>query len=210
MSTERTGFVQYGRRTGSRKQVVGWEMEKPKEGLVLSRSEWQRMQDSVTGVNRHSRSVIAAAEQREALHMRSKEVVKDWPNTIAGQRRKKLEAKSIREAMKEEEKKHIDLEEARYQAQIRKQIIENTRTQQRNQTDRVKGLHSALRLAQVMKEREAQIELKRMRQNASRAVDREISARMACREEQAVQQERQKALQRKRDQLAISECLKLQ
>ncbi|XP_056123862.1 trichohyalin-like [Rhinichthys klamathensis goyatoka] len=189
---------------------VSWEMEKPEADLVLSRSEWQRVQDRVNGVNRHSRSVIAAAEQREALHMRSKELVKHWPNTIAGERRKKLEAKTIREAMEEEEKKRIDLEEARYQAQIRKEIIEETKTQQYHQTDRVKGLHSALRLAEVLKEREAQIELKRMRQNASRAVDREILARMACREEQAVQQERQKALQRKRDQLAISECLKLQ
>ncbi|XP_056123857.1 cilia- and flagella- associated protein 210-like [Rhinichthys klamathensis goyatoka] len=186
-------------------KVGSWE--KPEADLVLSRSEWQRVQDRV---NRHSRSANAAAEQREALHMRSKELVKHWPNTIAGERRKKLEAKTIREAMEEEEKKLLDIEEARYQAQIRKETIEKTKTQQYHQTDRVKGLHSALRLAEVLKEREAQIELKRMRQNASRAVDREILARMACREEQAVQQERQKALQRKRDQLAISECLKLQ
>ncbi|KAK7127248.1 hypothetical protein R3I94_018437 [Phoxinus phoxinus] len=100
----------------------------------------------------------------------------------SGQRRKKLEAKSIGEAM-EEEKKRLDIEEEKYQAQIRKEAIEKAETQQHYQTDRVKGLHSALRLAEVLTEREAQIELKRMRQNASRAVDREISARMACREE---------------------------
>lgn len=65
-------------------------------------------------------------------------------------------------------------------------------------------------LAEVLKEREAQIELRRMKQNASKDVDRDILAKMACREEQAVQQEQQKALQRKQDQLAISESLKLQ
>jgi len=67
--------------------TVGSEMEKTEADLrqvvVLSKSEWQRVQDSVNGVNHHNRSVIAAAEQREALHMRSKELVKHWSNTIA-------------------------------------------------------------------------------------------------------------------------------
>ncbi|KAG1945097.1 coiled-coil domain-containing protein 173 [Pimephales promelas] len=209
----RTGVVQYGRRKGSSKQV-GSEMEKPEADLrqvvVLSKSEWQRVQDSVNGVNHHNRSVIAAAEQREALHMRSKELVKHWSNTIAGQRQKKLEAKKIREAIEEEEKKRLDIEEAKYQAQIRKEAIEKAKTQQYYQNDRVKGFHSALMLAEVLKEREAQIELKRLKQNASKDIDRDILAKMACREERAVQQEQEKALQRKQDQLAISESLKLQ
>lgn len=67
--------------------VVSSEMDKPEADLrqvvVLSKSEWQRVQDSVNGVNHYNRSVIAAAEQREALHMRSKELVKHWSNTIA-------------------------------------------------------------------------------------------------------------------------------
>lgn len=71
--------------------VVSSEMEKTEADLrqvvVLSKSEWQRVQDSVNGVNRYNRSVIAAAEQREALHMRSKELVKHWSNTIAVSRR---------------------------------------------------------------------------------------------------------------------------
>ncbi|XP_077071483.1 cilia- and flagella- associated protein 210 [Siphateles boraxobius] len=210
----RTGIVQYGRRKGSSKQVVSSEKQTTEADLrqvvVLSKSEWQRVQDSVNGVNHHNRSVIAAAEQREALHMRSKELVKHWSNTIAGQRQKKLEAKTIREAIEEEERKLLDIEEAKYQAQIRKEAIEKAKTLQYYQNDRVKGFHSALMLAEVLKEREAQIELKRMKQNASKDVDRDILAKMARREQQAVQQEQQKALQRKQDQLAISESLKLQ
>ncbi|XP_048050569.1 protein CFAP210 [Megalobrama amblycephala] len=209
-----TGVVQYGRRKGSSKQVVSSEMDKPEADLrqvvVLSKSEWQRVQDSVNGVNHYNRSVIAAAEQREALHMRSKELVKHWSNTIAGQRQKKLEAKKIREAIEEEEKKLLDIEEAKYQAQIRKEAIEKAKTQQYYQTDRVKGFHSALMLAEVLKEREAQIELKRLKQNVSKDIDREILAEVASREEQAIQQEQQKALQRKQEQLAMAESLKLQ
>lgn len=65
-------------------------------------------------------------------------------------------------------------------------------------------------LAEVLKEREAQIELKHMKQNASKDIDRDILAEMACREEQAIQQEQQKAIQRKQDQLTTAESLKQQ
>ncbi|XP_051566870.1 cilia- and flagella- associated protein 210 [Myxocyprinus asiaticus] len=210
--------VQYGRRKGSSKRVVNSEMEKTeashppdiRQVAVLSKSEWQRIQDSVNGVNKYNRSVIEAAEQREALHMRSKELVKHWSNTIAGQRQKKLEAKKVREAIEEEERKQIDIEEVKYQAQMRKEAIEKAKTLQYYQIDRVKGFHSALLLAEVLKEREAQIELKHRKQNTSKDVDREFLAVMAHKDEQALQQEQQKALQRKQDQLAIAESLKKQ
>ncbi len=60
---------------------------------------------------------------------------------LQGQRQKKLEAKNFREAIEEEERKQIDIEEAKYQAQIRKEAIEKAKTQQYYQSDRVKGFH---------------------------------------------------------------------
>ncbi|XP_055072333.1 cilia- and flagella- associated protein 210 [Misgurnus anguillicaudatus] len=212
------GVVQYGRRKGSGKQVMNSDMEKIeanrppdlRQVAVLSKSDWQRIQDSVNGVNKHNQSVIEAAEQREALHVRSKELVKHWSNTIAGQRQKKLEAKKIREAIEEEERKQIDIEEAKYQAQKRKEAIEKAKAQQYYQTDRVKEFHRALLLAEVLKEREAQIELKQRKQNASKHIDKEILAVMASRDEQAIQQEEQKVLQKKQDQVVISESLQRQ
>ena len=41
----------------------------------------------------------------------------------------------------EEEKKAVDIEEAKYQAEKRKEAIEKAKTQQYYQTDRVKGFH---------------------------------------------------------------------
>lgn len=58
-----------------------------------------------------------------------------------GQRQKKLEAKKIREQIEEEKRKLIDIEEAKYQEQKRKEAIEKAKTQLYYQTDRVKGLH---------------------------------------------------------------------
>uniref|UniRef100_W5KEG4 Cilia and flagella associated protein 210 n=1 Tax=Astyanax mexicanus TaxID=7994 RepID=W5KEG4_ASTMX len=209
--------VQYGRRQGSSRKVHSAEVQTgPRQPIdllqvtVLPRSEWLRLQDSLNQVNKHKDSLIEAAKQREAMHLRSKEVVKNWTNTIAGQRQKKLEAKKIREEIEEEERKRIDIEEAKYQEQKRKEAIERAKTQQYYQTDRVKGFHSALLLTEVLKEREAQIELRRREQNASKDVDKEVLAMIARREEEASQIEEQKALKKKQECLAVAESLKQQ
>lgn len=54
-----------------------------REVIVLPTSEWRRIQDSVNRVNKQHEHLIAAARQREAMHLHSKEVVKNWSNTIA-------------------------------------------------------------------------------------------------------------------------------
>lgn len=69
---------------------------------------------------------------------------------------------------------------------------------------------SALLLTEVLKEREAQIELKHRKQNTSNDVDKEIMAMMKRREDEALQLEQQKSLQRKLDSQAIAEYLKQQ
>lgn len=57
------------------------------------------------------------------------------------QRQKRLEAKKIREETEEEERKLIDIEEAKYQEQKRKEAIGKAKAQLYYQTDRVRGLH---------------------------------------------------------------------
>ncbi|KAG9340986.1 hypothetical protein JZ751_020180, partial [Albula glossodonta] len=177
---------------------------------VLPKAEWLRIQDNLNHVNKHNESLLEASKQRHELHLRSKEVVKYWSNTIAGQRQKKLEAKKIRQEIEEEEKKRLDLEEAEYQRQKRKEAIAKAKSQQYFQTDRVKGFHSALLLAEVLKEREAQIELKLKKQSASKDVDRNIIAQLKLKDEAGMEEERQKALQRKQENEAIAEDLKQQ
>lgn len=64
-----------------------------------------------------------------------------------GQRKKKLEAKKIREQIEEEKRKQIDIEEANYKEQKRKEAIEKAKTQLYYQTDRVKAFHVSITLA---------------------------------------------------------------
>uniref|UniRef100_A0A671YSD2 Cilia and flagella associated protein 210 n=2 Tax=Sparus aurata TaxID=8175 RepID=A0A671YSD2_SPAAU len=206
--------VQYGRRRGSSKRAEeASRMIQPpdlRQITVLTKAEWLRIQDELNKVHKEEESVREAAKQREALHLQSKEVVKLWPNTLAGQRQKKLEAKKIRDELEEEKKKGIDREEAKYQEQKRKEAIEKANTQLFYQNDRVRGLHSGLLLTEVLKERETQIELKQRMKSASKDVDKDFCKIVKTQVDEALSQEKEKALQKKLERQAVVEDLKQQ
>ncbi|CAI5656109.1 coiled-coil domain-containing protein 173 isoform X2 [Oreochromis aureus] len=192
--------VLYGRRRGASKNDEAIRAMQPpdlRHVTVLSKAEWLRIQDELSGVNKEETRIREAAKQRENLHLQSQEVVKLWPDTLHGQRLKRLQEKKIRKEIEEEQMRLADLEEAKYQEQRRKEIIEKAKTQLYCQTDRVKGLHSALLLTEVLKERDAQIELKQRRKSASIDVDKAFLHMVQTREDEALKQEQEKALQRK-------------
>ncbi|XP_063355556.1 cilia- and flagella- associated protein 210 [Pelmatolapia mariae] len=192
--------VLYGRRRGTSKNDEAIRAMQPpdlRHVTVLSKTEWLRIQDELCGVNKEEKRIREAAKQRENLHLQSQEVVKLWPDTLHGQRLKRLQEKKIRKEIEEEQMRLADLEEAKYQEQRRKEIIEKAKTQLYCQTDRVKGLHSALLLTEVLKERDAQIELKQRRKSANIDVDKAFLHMVQTREDEALKQEQEKAMQRK-------------
>uniref|UniRef100_A0A3Q3AXX0 Cilia and flagella associated protein 210 n=1 Tax=Kryptolebias marmoratus TaxID=37003 RepID=A0A3Q3AXX0_KRYMA len=204
-----------GRRRGSSRSGESYLTEEAikikqppdlRQDTVLRKTDWIRVQDDLRGVNKEKQRLREAAKQREALHLQSKEVVKLWSNTTT--RQKKLEAKKIREQIEEEERKRIVDEEANFKEQQRQEAIEKARTQMYYQTNRVKGLHSALLLTEVLKEREAQIELKRRIESASKDVDTKFLEAAKTREDEALKQEQEKALQRRLQRQAAAEDLK--
>merc|ERR1712154_519929 len=140
---------------------------------VLSKHDWERIEQELNRKQIQDEMVRKIREDREEQKRKSKDIIKNWGNTIAGQRQRKLEARRIREEKEEEERKQIDLEEAKFQAAQRKEAIEKAKTQQYYQTDRVKNFHSALTLTEVLKEREAQVELKQLKAAAARDQDAE-------------------------------------
>uniref|UniRef100_A0A3Q0S4H6 Cilia and flagella associated protein 210 n=1 Tax=Amphilophus citrinellus TaxID=61819 RepID=A0A3Q0S4H6_AMPCI len=211
---EMAAVVLYGRRRGSSKNGENLRNTKSLFNLrhvtVLGQAEWLRIQDELSGVNKEEKRIREAAKQRENLHLQSQEVVKLWPDTIHGQKLKKLEEKKIREQIEEEQMRLADLEEAKYKEQKRKEIIEKAKTQLYYQTDRVKGLHSALLLTEVLKERDAQIELKQRRTSASKDVDKEFLDMVKTREDEALKQAQEMALQRKLVRQVAAEDLRSQ
>ncbi|XP_023142157.2 cilia- and flagella- associated protein 210 isoform X2 [Amphiprion ocellaris] len=208
--------VQPSRRRGSSKSepmeeaIMIIQPSDLRQVTVLRKAELQRIQDRPSRLKKEKERVREAAEQREALHQQSKEVVKLWSNTITGQRQKKLEAKMIREQIEEEKRKLMDIEEAKYKEQKQKEIIERAKTQQYYQTDRVKGLHRALLLTEVLKERDAQVELKQRQKSATKDADKEYVEMVKSREDEALRQEQEKAKQKKLQRQAAEEDLKNQ
>lgn len=71
-------------------------------------------------------------------------------------------------------------------------------------------LQRALLLTEVLKEREAQVELKHRNQSASKELEQEFLRGVKAREDEALEQEQQKALQKKLDIQAVAEDQKIQ
>ncbi|XP_023662132.1 cilia- and flagella- associated protein 210 [Paramormyrops kingsleyae] len=211
--------VQYGRRKGSAKNTsinVKDEKMPPvqapdlRQVTVVPKAEWLRIQDGLNHVDKQNESLKEASKQREILHLRSQEVVKFWPNTIAGKRQKDLEAKKLQKEMEEKEREQIDLEEAKYQQEKRKEAIEKSRMQQYYQTDSVKGLHCALLLSEVLKEREAQLELKLHQLDTRRNADRDTAAQLQSQDQEALERDQRDAKQKRQKNKLIAEGLKQQ
>jgi hypothetical protein len=160
---------------------------------VLPRHEWNRIQNSLNSKERELQQHRLARLERENLHEKSKSIVKNWSNTIAGQRQKKLEARKIREEKEEEERVKIDIEEAKFQAEKRREAIEKAKTTQYYQTDRIKSFHGALLLTEVLKERDAQIELKKQKEAACVGQDAEILEHFKQQAQKAAIEETMKA-----------------
>ncbi|XP_077393435.1 cilia- and flagella- associated protein 210 [Festucalex cinctus] len=177
---------------------------------VLSKADWLRIQDEINRVDKEKERMMEAARQRQALHVKSKQMAEMWPNTLACQRQKKLEAKKLRDQMEEEKRKQIDMEEAQYREDKRKEDIEKAKKQLYYETERVKGLHRALLLTEVLKEREAQIELKQRRENTSKDLDKDYVEMVKAREDEALQKEQERAQQKKEEGKAFAEELQKQ
>uniref|UniRef100_A0A3B3USN1 Cilia and flagella associated protein 210 n=1 Tax=Poecilia latipinna TaxID=48699 RepID=A0A3B3USN1_9TELE len=177
---------------------------------ILRKTGWHRIQDEMNGIDKEKERLREAAKHREALHLQSKEIVKLWPDTIAGKRQKRLEAKKIREEMEEEKRKEMAAEEAKYREEEQKEALTKARTQLYYQNDRVKGLNRALLHTEVLKEREAQTELKQRMKSAAKDMDKKFLEIMTTRNGEALRKEQEKAVQKKLERQTVAEDLKNQ
>ncbi|XP_009693055.1 PREDICTED: coiled-coil domain-containing protein 173, partial [Cariama cristata] len=167
--------------------------------IVFPKAEWERIQDNLGSTTREAARILAEKKEREEMHLRSKAAVKDWPNTIMGLAQRKLKAKKLREEREKEERKLLDLEEEQFQAAKRKEAIDHAKTYLYYQNERVKGLHSALLLAEVLKERDAQVEFKKLKSDVNKKKDEEMER--DCTE--AILRDQERARQRYMNQQAL-------
>ncbi|XP_074001858.1 cilia- and flagella- associated protein 210-like [Numenius arquata] len=167
--------------------------------IVLPKAEWERIQDSLDSTTREAARILAEQKEREETRLRSKAAVKDWPNTIMGLAQRKLKAKKLREEREEEERKRLDLEEQQFQTAKREEAIDRAKTYLHYQTERLKGFHSALLLTEVLKERDAQVELKKLKSDVNKKKDEEKERER----KEAILREQEKAQQHYMNQQAL-------
>ena len=192
--------VQHGRRKGTPKQDTNVSKNADKF-LILSSKEWQAIQDRKNKVlPQEVQQQLDLRKDKLQKHERCVEEVSKWGNTIVGKRNQRLNARKIREDQEEVDRKKLDLQEAEIKARKRKAAIEHAKKLQYYQTDRVKAFHSALLLSEVMKEREAQIQLKTEIENAMKNADDNL---LKWEEQQRVEADR---LEKAKDDARLNEA----
>lgn len=227
-TVQHANFIQYGRRVGNAKtnsektDIDADSEDRMPRGMkladgtdlrqvtVLPQREWDRIQTSLNSRTRELERLRRMKKEKEDLHAQSINVVKNWSNTIAGQRQKKLEARKIREEKEEVERVKVDIEEAKFQAEKRKIAIEKAKTLQYFQTDRVKSFHGALLLTEVLKERDAQVELKRKKSANERGKDKELLKHYMQQYENGIRTDQIKAKNRYDERLKVASYQKMQ
>ncbi|KAJ7395435.1 coiled-coil domain-containing protein 173 [Pitangus sulphuratus] len=141
--------------------------------IILPKAEWKRIQDS----SKEAAHNLDEKKEQEEMHLGSKAAVKDQPNATVSLAQEKLKAKKLREEKEEEERRLIDLEEAKFRAAKRKEIIDHAKTYLSYQNDRMKQFHSALLLTEVLKERDAQVEFQKLKSVVNKKKEREEEER---------------------------------
>ncbi|NXX32440.1 CC173 protein, partial [Nicator chloris] len=121
--------------------------------VIFPRAEWERIQGST-----REPAHIDEKKEQEEVHLDSESAAEDPRNATLNLIQQKLQAKKLREEKEEEERKLLDLEEAKIQAAKRKEVIDRAKTYLCYQDDRMRQFHSALLLTKVLKERDAQVE----------------------------------------------------
>lgn len=160
---------------------------------VINKNDWAR----IIGYGKAA-PLTASQQQHErskALHEKSKAEVAQWGNTIEGARKLRLEGKKKRAEEKEAAQIKLDIEEAKYQAQLRKDRIRKAQIQVFRQTDMVKTFESAQLLTEVVNERSRQgnfhEEREAMRADVEAArMERMIADIQAAEKEEMEKQER--------------------
>ncbi|KAA3670249.1 uncharacterized protein DEA37_0014033, partial [Paragonimus westermani] len=127
-----------------------------------------------------------------------------------GARQKKLDERAKRLANEEATKVAIDMEEAKFQAEQRKTAIEEAKLKLYYQTDRVKTFHSALTLTEVLKERDAQLELKELCKKLGESKDKAYVEHWKKELEEATLKEQEKLKKQREKNLEMAEHLKEQ
>lgn len=132
-----------------------------KDSTVINALDLKEIYQAIDGkeMDKQVRSMLAEDKlKRQCL---SKDRVKNWDNTLAGIRRKKLAGRTQRLLAEEEKRKELDEVFAQESRMRDQEVIDKTKRLQYFGSDLVKNFHSRIMLLEVLQERDMQVQRKK-------------------------------------------------
>lgn len=139
---------------------------------MISKSELDRIRKNA-GEMQEMDAEKQKHEERERLRVLSQMRAANWNNTIDGQRQIKQREREERMRQEEEERRRIDEEEEQFQAEERRKQIERANKLLFHENDRVKRFNSQLLVAEVVRERKQQMDVKTKKEEYERMSEQE-------------------------------------
>lgn len=172
---------------------------------MITKNDLDRIHGHLNKRQANDDAYLEEKQRKQELYEKSRALTKNWNNTIEGSRRHKLQQKSIREEKLERERQAVDVEHAKVMAEERKKDLEKAKLLQYHETDKVKNFHSAMRLTEVLKEREAQIELKKLVDQLKQEQEQEILDKFNALQAQKDAESHHKSLKKQEETAKIRE-----
>ena len=142
-----------------------------KNVAVISLSDLDRIKRTCSGVTPHEEDQLRRKDERSTLHDKSKNRMKDWGNSVEALREKKELERYKKFEAEELERRRIDAEEEALQLEKKQQAIERANKILHDASDQVKAFHSKMFLADVLQEREMQIEINKKKETFHKDVE---------------------------------------
>jgi hypothetical protein len=135
-----------------------------KNVAVISLSDLDRIKRTCSGVTPQEEDQLRRKEDRTTLHDKSKNRMKDWGNSVEALREKKELERYKKFEAEELERRRIDAEEEALQLEKKQLAIERANKILHDASDQVKAFHSKMFLADVLQEREMQVEINKKKE----------------------------------------------
>lgn len=145
--------------------------ELPRNVAVISQGDLERIRRTCQGSTHGQQEAARKQQHREALHEVSKEKTKQWGTTIEDTRQRKELDRYQRFEDEELERRKLDAEEEEFQYEIRRGAIERANQMFHDSSDQVKAFHSKMFLADILQEREMQLEIQQRKQEIQQDIE---------------------------------------
>lgn len=135
---------------------------------VIGLSDLLRIQNTIVPDDYQKRQDENRKAYDEKLKEISKVRMRKWPDSIEMSKKNKLDERKQLFYKKEEERRKIDEEERKFQELEKKMVVDRANKMYFEGQDAVKSFNSKLMVADAMKEREYQVEIKRKKEEVEK------------------------------------------